>query len=1128
MPPVVVAVAAGAASLTLGATVLTAIAIGVGTAVATDTFANALSPDFATETINPVAEQEISTSSNQPKKYIYGETVVGGQLCGYAKIEDGSDEYHLMVIKIAYHQCESVELYSIEGQTAEEVGSAVHAEFLLGAQTAANQLALDYANGWTTNHIGYDVTYGVLKIRIDAEVFPSGVNEIKFKVKGKRLYDPRLDSTVGGSGSHRIDDASTWEWSDNPILCGYDYVRFHGYRPLPARRLPIDWMAIAANYCDEQATYYDSDGIQQTEIRFTCNGVLTNAVKPADGLAEILKTCGGKVYRPNGKIYLKPAMYAGPATITVTPNDFSVQPVYQPHRAERALCNTVYCQYVEPELLYQVTDAPVVTNQTLVGDDGIVLDHPLALNMVNRSTQAQRLGNLHITRNRAGFIANGSLKGVRLDVVPGAVLRYIDAETGIDKEFIVEDFSFDSDERVTDVALIEDSEDIYPDDFEPSEQDLTPNTKLPDTTAIAQVSGLAANLTPNDSYRQGYLSWEHPIPNSVVNYVVLLTRAGDANWYQSFTPASPQQDFANLQVDSYVATVSAKNRFGKTSVGVPVPFNIGLPTTPTSSASVEILPGRVIITGPALPHENATYEWRYALAESGESYGTVLDGGRNTALTITNTPHEGTAYVWYSLVEGDLIDPNQVPLVIPNLVGADDVVIDGETLASLTLPTLPNNMLDTINGLYGDVAQLGQSIGTVGDSYDVVAAQVMGVADEQSAYLLDVLRLENEIGNQSVAAQIQAFQELGIGYEDMNGDWVQGALFARAFDEIRLNNAAGDSISVYSFFQALETQTGELSARIDFAIDVDGRLTGVFIEGSETESIITFASETLRIVNVSGVILQEWNATEGRIEQFFPLISYAKIVAPEIELTNQGNTIVMNPSGQYLLWCGPAGVTQNVANASLAFDANNTLHLRNFVARTSAGSVMISGDEIKGIYIDEVKVNKLKGDVGELEIVPISENADNAGQPTMYQQGTGFKVIGEGWQVNNNDYDSPRKMKMDAISIVIDSRDGERMLEVHFALQVKAIGGSWADTDTSIVGLEQTPPGRSLFTWSSGVLQSTVPANTVRQFRLLAQLRVTQSWKGPTDTSGDVRFFPTSKYIGVTTFMVEDGHITVI
>jgi len=61
-----------------------------------------------------------------------------------------------------------------------------------------------------------------VKATIDEDF--EGKFEPIFKIKGRKIYDPRLDTTQGGSGSHRFDDASTWVWSDNPILQIFDYT----------------------------------------------------------------------------------------------------------------------------------------------------------------------------------------------------------------------------------------------------------------------------------------------------------------------------------------------------------------------------------------------------------------------------------------------------------------------------------------------------------------------------------------------------------------------------------------------------------------------------------------------------------------------------------------------------------------------------------------------------------------------------------------------------------------------------------------------------------------------------------------------------------------------------------------
>lgn len=43
-------------------------------------------------------------------------------------------------------------------------------------------------------------------------------------IKGRKVYDPRADSTNGGTGSQRLADTTTWAWSDCPTLHASDYA----------------------------------------------------------------------------------------------------------------------------------------------------------------------------------------------------------------------------------------------------------------------------------------------------------------------------------------------------------------------------------------------------------------------------------------------------------------------------------------------------------------------------------------------------------------------------------------------------------------------------------------------------------------------------------------------------------------------------------------------------------------------------------------------------------------------------------------------------------------------------------------------------------------------------------------
>mgnify|MGYP003672073434 CR=1 FL=1 len=1213
MPPVVLAVAAVVAYSAAYYYVAAALFVAAVAMASPDV------PDYDNESANPLAAQELSTTANQPRKVIYGETVVGGQIIGYRKLEQGETEYHYFAIHIAGHPCESVEVYEIDGVTPAEFGGAVGAVFHLGDQTTAHAQAVQYIQDWTTEHVGFGLTNAYVKVKIDPEIFPTGVNQIKFKVRGKPVYDPRKDTTAGGEGEQRATDSSTWAWSDNPILCTYDYIRNYGYRPIPLRRIPWDFAALTANYCDTVVEYTDTNGDTQSERRFTCNGVINSTLKPGDSLKYLLSSSGARIYRPGGKIYIKPAMYGGPSTVTLTPDDFVEQPNYQPHRPEKEKTNLVRGEYVEPDLKYQVTDAPVTFGANYAQDDGTELDSNLKLYFTNRSTIAQRLQKRQLERSQAGFTSQVSLQGIRLDVVPGAVLRYVDTQTGVDREFIVQDYRVDVSKRRTILAIEEEHIELYQDDFTITEINIPANTSLPDTTNISPVENINYTPTPNDSHRQGFLTWSHPTPSSVRRYIALLVRIPDDGWYHSETPLSPTLDVKNLAAGNYSALISAENRFDKRSVAPVFSFNVGLPSTPTNTPlKFDILPGRVIIVGPELPNSSATYEWRYSFTDDFDSALIAADG---TGVTIVGTRQDDTLYLWYRLKEGDLVDPNWIQLVIPHLIGLTSDEIRPDVIAGITLPSLPNTLLDTISGfsqwlndqdyyneeleagqislfediqmvndalaivdektttvgvevglvsakvaqafraissdrmsrailesklqsqfgdlssvylktvdLYtsagaaraSDLTQLGVTVGNVNakaesnliliaeeeaarisdinerriateavdakavnslqliadeeqariedieqrrlateavdakadNSLELIATEKQAriddietrrvataavdakadnalqlIADEEQARIDDIeqrrvateavdakavsalsliatetqARIDDieqrrvatvdatakadnalsliadeedariqlgqqltttfnnslasyvkqselfsgagaarasdlntvsaRVGNSSVASQITSFKNAQIGYENGSGNWVQGAAFAQAFSEVKITGSLGNNLSIYSYFEAIEDELGQVSGEIQFAVNNDGRITGVFVKGSSTQSVLTFVGNSIRIVATNGTTLMSVNASTNRMTIYADGEFTGNLRSASMDTIGTNFMEVKRPSGfgsQGLwYWYGPKSLTSGgdpnlnyctKANASIWYD----------------------------------------------------------------------------------------------------------------------------------------------------------------------------------------------------------------
>lgn len=77
---------------------------------------------------------------------------------------------------------------------------------------------------WQATSVCAGLCYVAIDREYNADKFEKGAPEFSFILRGLRLYDPRKDSTVaGGSGSHRLDNPATWEFSKNPAVQRLNY-----------------------------------------------------------------------------------------------------------------------------------------------------------------------------------------------------------------------------------------------------------------------------------------------------------------------------------------------------------------------------------------------------------------------------------------------------------------------------------------------------------------------------------------------------------------------------------------------------------------------------------------------------------------------------------------------------------------------------------------------------------------------------------------------------------------------------------------------------------------------------------------------------------------------------------------
>ena len=331
--PIIVAITGlSTIAASIVAAVVTA-AVAVGVSYAANKY---LTPEEATDGTSATGEPvgglqlDIRADHDVPQSLIVGRAVTAGSLVytetyGTRGEVDNSDL--IQIIALADHPCDSLVKVFVEGARGTLGGeTGIHGEsvngyneklwvrFFDGTQTTAdawttNVLAAHSKRSWTSSFKGRGRCYARIHAIYDQDKVP-GLFAWRFVVRGAKLYDPRLDTTVGGSGSHRFSDLSTHAWTDNLAVICYNILRgiritdgssnvvhFYGLEGLDASNLPLDTWFAAMNVCDTQI-----DG----EDQYFGGAEIPVDTPPLEAIKEILKSCDGRLVEVGGiyKLYV--------------------------------------------------------------------------------------------------------------------------------------------------------------------------------------------------------------------------------------------------------------------------------------------------------------------------------------------------------------------------------------------------------------------------------------------------------------------------------------------------------------------------------------------------------------------------------------------------------------------------------------------------------------------------------------------------------------------------------------------------------------------------------------------------------------------------------------------------------
>lgn len=251
-------------------------------------------------------------------------------------------------------------------------------KFYDGTQVAADPMLLArYASypqrPWTSAMVGRDICYAIITFRYNRKVYTQ-FPTVRFEMLGIPLYDPRKDTTVGGSGAHRLNNPATWERTNNPIIMVYNihlgialpggYVWGGG---MAQGDIPLASVFAAANACDALV----DNGLGGTEPRFRAGYEVFTSEEPADVCEELLKTCLGEAADVAG--FWK--FQAGDPELPVflmTDDDVltTLGRERQPFPSVEATRNGITASFPDPAVQWEPTEAPPVYNATWEAQDG--------------------------------------------------------------------------------------------------------------------------------------------------------------------------------------------------------------------------------------------------------------------------------------------------------------------------------------------------------------------------------------------------------------------------------------------------------------------------------------------------------------------------------------------------------------------------------------------------------------------------------------------------------------------------------------------------------------------------------------------------------------------------------------
>ena len=439
--------------------------VGIGVSVGLSYLSKALGGgDKATTTDAGGFEGSLQIAGDVPRGCIFGERVTEGHLV-YQNVSGADNRFLDRVYVVGDGPHDSLVSLWVDGnlKTLELQESTTHFDryvvteyrypttryptmdvwFFHGYEDQPNLYELLASSNpvgrWTDDYRGAGVSYVMVRCAYWKDMYDS-IPSFAFRVRGRRLYDWRKDTTAGGDGAQRWGDQATWQYSSNPIVELYNFQRglfVNGQRLLGAGVAPIDLVLDAytagANACDEEVE--DTAGFSAD--RYSCGTIVADSEEYGAVIQRFLDACGGAMYERAGS-FSPLAGVAQSTAMTVTDAELvSGAPIkFAAKRGRAELVNGVFGTYTDLSQRGAKTSYPSRVDLDAVAADTEQRYTESDYDEVSDPVQAQRLAELELRLARLQGTANITLGNDAVVLEPGDWLRWTSARYG-DRRWLI-------------------------------------------------------------------------------------------------------------------------------------------------------------------------------------------------------------------------------------------------------------------------------------------------------------------------------------------------------------------------------------------------------------------------------------------------------------------------------------------------------------------------------------------------------------------------------------------------------------------------------------------------------------------------------------------------------------------